>query len=109
MDNLAMGIRNSKFNKIKEDEWDVIVSKKEDYTARSYTSPLNKITFNMDEVNAELAAINNMFLQYERPLMWGVVDDTDAKLEELLKMYDDAGMQKVLSLANQQIEEQLGK
>ena len=109
MDNLAMGIRNSKFNKIKEDEWDVIVSKKEDYTARSYTSPLNKITFNMDEVNAELAAINNMFLQYERPLMWGVVDDTDAKLEELLKMYDDAGMQKVLSLANQQIEEELGK
>ena len=41
--------------------------------------------------------------------MWGIVDDTDAKLEELMKMYDDAGMQKVLELANKQIAEQIGK
>lgn len=109
MDNLGMAIRNVKFNKVRDDEWDVIVEKKADYETRSYTSPLNSITFNMDEVNAELAAINNMFIQYERPLMWGVVDDTDARLEELMKMYDDAGMQKILELANSQIAEQVGK
>lgn len=109
MDNLGMGIRNVKFVKVRDDEWDVIVEKKADYATRCYTSPLNSITFNMDEVNAELAAINNMFIQYERPLMWGIVDDTDAKLEELMKMYDDAGMQKILELANKQIAEQIGK
>ena len=109
MDNLGMGIRNIKFAKVREDEWDVIVAKKKEYETKCYTSPLNGITFNMDEVNAELAAINNIFIQYERPLMWGIVDDTDAKLEELMKMYDDAGMQKVLELANKQIAEQIGK
>lgn len=106
MDNLSMGIRYEKFEKQKEGVWEEIEDRKDDYAKRTYNNALLKVNYQLDELSAELAALNNVFDQYEMPLRWGVVEATDSTLNDLRQKYTDAGVDKVLEVLNRQIKEQ---
>ena len=46
-------------------------------------------------VKAEVTAVNQLISQYLNPLINGMVDDTDAGIEDLNKRLDEAGIEKI--------------
>ncbi len=58
--------------------------------------------FNTDEVDIEIAALNNVYEEYGAMLWNGMCDDVDATLAEFVKKLYDNGLQAVLNEANRQ-------
>jgi putative aldouronate transport system substrate-binding protein len=69
---------------------------------------LNKfgaVSLNYSNVQAELAAVNQVVQQYGYPINIGIVDDVDTAIEEYRKQLKAAGIDRLLEAVSQQMED----
>lgn len=69
---------------------------------------LNKfgsVALDYTSVQAELAAVNQVVQQYGLPINIGIVDDVDAAIAEYRKQLKAAGIDRLLEVVSQQMEE----
>lgn len=103
---LWMGLRTAKFDRTSASEWDVVTAKKAEYAKKAYDNPLVNVTYDLTEVQAEIAAIKNLYDQYQVPMEWGVVDPEE-QYDDLMQKFQDAGMEKVMEVVRKQVADQL--
>lgn len=70
------------------------------------TADLASFVFKPDKVSAELAALTNVYTQYQLPLNWGVVDPATG-LKELRDKMKEAGIDKVIEEVKAQVAQYL--
>lgn len=62
-----------------------------------------------DPVKTELAAVNQVFEQYGKPLMLGLIPDVDAALKTYRDKLKSAGIEKLLTYVKEQSNQFLTK
>lgn len=74
-----------------------------------YHYALETFVFDDSKVKNQIANIGNVMLRYALPLEYGLIDDLDGGLEELLKQLGAAGIEEVQREMQSQIDAFLGK
>ena len=85
------------------DPWVEGVEMKERSFGYSIGNKLNAFQFNLESIEAELAAIAQLDAQYRVPLLWGAADIST--LEEYRQQLRNAGSEKVMEELKRQITE----
>lgn len=101
--NVGMGVGDKKFERARTTDWDFITNLKNEYEKKAVTPAIGAFVFDQAPVNAEIAAINNVCVQYKTPLDWGVVDPAEG-LPVLLAKLKEAGIDKVISEFQSQLD-----
>ncbi len=74
-----------------------------------YHYPLETFVFDNSKVKTEIANVSNVMLQYGIPLEYGTVNDVDSGLAKLQKQTKAAGIDKIITEVQRQIDEFLAK
>ena len=104
---ISMGLGDSRFDRPRVDDWDFIDRLKEQYRETAIDNPNTAIQFDREPVSAEIAAINNVCIQYKNPLEAGMVDPEEG-LATLIEQLEKAGIQKVIDAFTEQRKQQGG-
>ncbi|HIW31492.1 MAG TPA: ABC transporter substrate-binding protein [Candidatus Paenibacillus intestinavium] len=74
------------------------------WDASVYHYALETFVFDNSQVKTEIANVGNVMLRYAIPLEYGVIKDIDKGLEELNKQLDSAGLDKIQTELQAQID-----
>jgi putative aldouronate transport system substrate-binding protein len=87
--------QNDEFKIIPANEW----AKHQEYLAKVRAREIDNVlagfVLNIEPVQAEYNAINQVRTQYGFPIQVGLVEDVDTAYQDFLKRLDDAGIEKV--------------
>ncbi|CAH1055503.1 extracellular solute-binding protein [Paenibacillus pseudetheri] len=90
-------------NMLKEEGgWDGLDKLKEEFKPISKPDIFGPIYMDYDPVKTELAAVNQVFEQYGKPLMLGLIPDVDAALKTYRDKLKSAGIEKLLTYVKEQ-------
>lgn len=103
------GFKNEDFIKTIAGSPDNMDEVKEAVKETGIETPFVYFTFNTDAVKNEVAAVQNVMIQYECPLSLGYVEDPEAGLAELREQLQKAGVAKIQEELQRQVTEFLGE
>jgi putative aldouronate transport system substrate-binding protein len=96
------GWTEQKFHKKSAGGWSVMEELEAQWRETARLNPYDDFAFNVEPVNAEMAALSQLEDEYARPLEAGVVEDVEAGYEELLRQMELGGIQKVIAEVTRQ-------
>ncbi len=78
---------------------------------KNINNPVGALTINVDEIKNEIAVRDQLYEEYGKPLIFGLVpqDQIDQKVDEYIQLQKDAGLDKILDVAQKQVDEFLSK
>ena len=78
---------------------------------KKINNPVGALTINVDEIKNEIAVRDQLYEEYGKPLIFGLVpqDQIDQKVDEYIQLQKDAGLDKILDVAQKQVDEFLSK
>jgi putative aldouronate transport system substrate-binding protein len=98
-------LRSDEFELPRTTDW----SGKKDMFARfdsfSIKDPYSSFQFVSDNVESEIAAINQICMQYGASIIFGKVDDVESAVEDLRAKLTNAGIDKVIEEVKSQVED----
>ncbi|MFC4776724.1 extracellular solute-binding protein [Paenibacillus sp. GCM10023252] len=93
--------------KTEDGAWSGLEALKQEFEGIAKPNTLSSISLNYDPVKSELAAVNQVVEQYGRPLMLGLVNDVDKKLQEYRDKLKSAGVDKLQEYVKTEVIKQL--
>lgn len=106
--NLGMGVGNTERERTSASFPEYLAEIQADFNARGVAPDLGGFIFDPSNVSAEIAALANVYTQYQLPLNWGVTDPATA-LPELRKMMLEAGLETLMAEAQKQVDAYLAQ
>ncbi|MGE6629288.1 ABC transporter substrate-binding protein [Bacillus sp. NPDC077027] len=98
-----------KYRYEKFDEWPLLKQKKEEMKKQAKEDPFAAFVFDATNVQADLAALQQVKAQYIDPLEAGLVPDPDQALEQVITKLNQAGLEKVQKDLDRQLQEYANK
>jgi putative aldouronate transport system substrate-binding protein len=100
--NISMGLGHLKFYRPSSTKWTDIIKLEQEYDRVAMSEKLSGFMLDIENISAEIAAVNNVCATYKLPLDWGVIDPVRG-LPDLRKKLREAGIDKLLAEVNKQI------
>ncbi len=90
------GWRETKYDlPIQGMKWEDDERRMETYLKKAFVYPFQRFSPDSNLLQAEKAALDEVWIQYGQPLMWGMIDDVEEGLQIYLAKREEAGYTKV--------------